>query len=152
MKTSFAFAAFAVSVAVSLALPAYAAGDTEAGRTLPDICTSAASGGMDTKMDTPGMSGMDMGGMDTGTDEGHKALMQGMADMNANMDKAMQAEDIDVAFVCGMIPHHQGAIDMAKAELAHGDDPWVKQMAQQVIDAQTKEIADMLAWLEKQPQ
>ena len=89
--------------------------------------------------------------MDTGTDEGHKALMQGMADMSANMDKAMQAEDIDVAFVCGMIPHHQGAIDMAKAELAHGDDPWVKEMAQKVIDAQTQEIADMLAWLEKQP-
>ena len=151
MKTSFAVAAFAMAAAASLALPAYAAGDSEAGRALPDICTNAASGGMDTKMDTPGMSGMDMSGMDTGTDEGHKALMQGMADMNANMDKAMQAEDIDVAFVCGMIPHHQGAIDMARAELAHGDDPWAKEMAQKVIDAQTQEIADMLAWLEKQP-
>ena len=62
-----------------------------------------------------------------------------------------EATDIDVAFVCGMIPHHQGAIDMAKAELAHGDDPWAKEMAQKVIDAQTQEIADMLAWLEKQP-
>jgi uncharacterized protein (DUF305 family) len=146
MKTTFAFAAFAMAAAVSLAVPAHAADDTA----LPDICTSAATGGMDTKMNMPGMSGMDMGGMDTGTDEGHKALMQGMADMNANMDKGMQAEDIDVAFVCGMIPHHQGAIDMAKAELAHGDDPWAKEMAQKVIDAQTKEIADMLAWLQKQ--
>ncbi len=51
-----------------------------------------------------------------------------------------------------MIPHHQGAIDMAKAELKYGDDPWAKEMAQAVITAQEKEIADLLAWLEKQPQ
>ena len=44
----------------------------------------------------------------------------------------------------------EGRIDMAKAELAHGNDPWAKQMAQNVIDAQTKEIADMLDWLSKQ--
>jgi uncharacterized protein (DUF305 family) len=68
------------------------------------------------------------------------------------MGRGMQATDIDVAFVCGMIPHHQGAIDMAKAELQYGDDPWAKEMAQKVIDAQTKEIADMKEWLSRQPQ
>jgi uncharacterized protein (DUF305 family) len=83
-------------------------------------------------------------------DQAHADMMKGMDAMNADMAQGMMAEDIDVAFVCGMIPHHQGAIDMAKAELAHGDDPWVKEMAQKVIDAQTQEIADMKDWLAKQ--
>ena len=39
-----------------------------------------------------------------------------MGNMNADMMSAMGAENIDIAFVCGMIPHHQGAIDMAKVE------------------------------------
>ena len=59
------------------------------------------------------------------------------------------AEDPDVAFVCGMIPHHQGAIDMAKVELQYGKDPWAKELAQKVIDAQTQEIADMRKWLRR---
>jgi uncharacterized protein (DUF305 family) len=87
-----------------------------------------------------------------GASEAHTALMAGMDAMNADMMAGGTATDIDVAFVCSMIPHHQGAIDMAKAELKYGDDPWAKEMAQAVITAQEKEIADMLAWLEKQPQ
>lgn len=87
-----------------------------------------------------------------GADAAHVDLMDGMDAMNAEMAAGGTAADIDVAFICSMIPHHRGAIDMAKAELAHGDDPWAKEMAQAVITAQEKEIADMLAWLEKQPQ
>ena len=87
-----------------------------------------------------------------GASDAHTELMAGMDAMNADMMAGGTATDIDVAFVCSMIPHHQGAIDMAKAELKHGDDPWAKEMAQAVITAQEKEIADMLAWLEKQPQ
>jgi uncharacterized protein (DUF305 family) len=49
-----------------------------------------------------------------------------------------------------MIPHHRGAVDMAKAELAHGDDAWAKQLAEKIITAQEQEIADMLQWLEEQ--
>jgi uncharacterized protein (DUF305 family) len=60
------------------------------------------------------------------------------------------AADIDVAFICSMIPHHRGAIDMARAELAHGDDPFARELAEAIIVAQEKEIADMLAWLETQ--
>ena len=67
------------------------------------------------------------------------------------MDQGMQANDIDVAFICGMLPHHQGAIDMAKAELQYGDAPWAKQQAHAIIEAQTKEIAEMEDWLAKQP-
>jgi uncharacterized protein (DUF305 family) len=98
---------------------------------------------------------MDMGGnmpMTAGLDEGHQALMAGMADMNSQMNQGMQAADIDVAFICGMIPHHQGAIDMAKAELQYGDDPWARELAQKIIAAQEEEIAQMREWLAKQPQ
>ena len=65
----------------------------------------------------------------TSPDQAHADLALGMDEMNTEMMKGMTASDIDVAFVCGMIPHHQGAINMAKAELAHGDDPWAKEMA-----------------------
>ena len=90
--------------------------------------------------------------MPEGMDAAHMALGAGMEKMNADMAMGMLPEDIDVAFVCSMIPHHQGAIDMAKAELEHGDDPWVREMAQKVITAQEQEIKDMIAWLEKQAQ
>jgi uncharacterized protein (DUF305 family) len=60
----------------------------------------------------------------------------------------MMAENINVAFVCGTIPHHQSAINMALAELKHGDE-WAKDLAQKVIDAQQSEISDMLTWLEE---
>lgn len=87
-----------------------------------------------------------------GASPAHTELMAGMDAMNADMMAGGTASDIDVAFVCSMIPHHRGAIDMAKAELEHGDDPWAREVAQAVITAQEEEIADMLAWLEKQPQ
>ncbi len=88
---------------------------------------------------------------EAGADAAHTDLMAGMDAMNADMMAGGTAADIDVAFICSMIPHHRGAIDMAKAELAHGDDPWAKELATAIIAAQEREIADMLGWLEKQP-
>ena len=125
---------------LALALTTFTAHADEVG--LPDICKSAAP----MQMQQP--TAMDMGDP---TDDAHKALMSGMDTMHKDMDQGMQANDIDVAFICGMLPHHQGAIDMAKAELQYGDDPWAKQLAQAIIEAQTKEIAEMKDWLAKQP-
>ncbi|MHB1102661.1 MAG: CopM family metallochaperone [Devosia sp.] len=110
---------------------------------LPEVCKPGGS--------MPNSMMTDMS-MPEGTDEAHAALNAGMAKMGADMAVGMTAEDIDVAFVCGMIPHHQGAIDMAKAELQYGDEPWAKEMAQKVIAAQEQEIKDIIAWLEERGQ
>jgi len=128
------------------------------GTTLLLVLPAAAQDAMaTTAVDVPEackpMMQHDMGSMKmdmTGMDQAHQDLAIGMDDTNAQMMQGMMAEDIDVAFVCAMIPHHQAAINMANAELKHGDSDWAKQMAQKVIDAQQKEIEDMLNWLNEQ--
>lgn len=111
--------------------------DSSMAAELPEICKAAE-----------GMAGDMSKDMSHEMDQAHTDLMAGMDVTNKQMMDSMMVEDIDVAFVCGMIPHHQGAINMAKAELQHGDNQWAKDMAQKVIDAQEQEIADMIAWLE----
>ena len=95
-----------------------------------------------------GMMGRDMGGM-PGISEASKAYMDAMKKMDAPMMEALRSPDPDVAFVAGMIPHHQGAIDMARAVLAYGKDEKVKDWAEQIIKAQEAEIAEMQAWLKE---
>lgn len=105
---------------------------------LPEICLAA-----DAMAAEPMTMGHEL-------DEAHSDLMAGMDENNQIMMQAGMVEDLDVAFVCAMIPHHQSAINMAQAELKHGDDPWAKEMAQKIIDAQESEIKDMLSWLDQQ--
>jgi uncharacterized protein (DUF305 family) len=66
--------------------------------------------------------------------------------MHRDMGVALTG-DADVDFLAGMVPHHQGAIDMAEVVLKYGKDPKVRQLAQDIIQAQKKEIAMMNAWL-----
>ncbi|WBA42316.1 DUF305 domain-containing protein [Hymenobacter canadensis] len=70
-----------------------------------------------------------------------KASMDGMM---ANMPKTVA--DPDMNFNMLMTVHHQSAVDMAKAEMAHGRDTKLKEMAQMMIDAQQKEIAAFKDW------
>ena len=72
-----------------------------------------------------------------------------LAENDAAMKKMMigmavkPTGDVDVDFVALMVPHHQGAIDMALAVLRHGRNPQIKRLAQEIIVTQQQEIAAM---------
>jgi len=86
-------------------------------------------------------------GMGGGMTDATAAYMAAMSKMHMPMMQGIQASDPDVAFVKGMIPHHQGAIEMARVALQYADDEQVKAWANDIIAAQEKEIAEMQEWL-----
>ena len=77
-----------------------------------------------------------------------EAFAASMQTMMKNMGVKPTGEP-DKDFVLMMIPHHQGAIDMAKVELQYGADPELRQLATDIVSAQEKEIAQMKGWLAK---
>ena len=85
-------------------------------------------------------SAMAGGGMDM------KAMMK---DMSGKMSSMPMSGDPDVDFAMMMRIHHQGALDMANAELSTGKDPQMKKMAKAIVAAQKKEIAQFDAYLAK---
>lgn len=79
------------------------------------------------------------------------SMMDSMAKMNQTMNSAPMTGNTDHDFVVMMLPHHQGAVDMAKFELQHGKDPELRKLAHDVIASQDKEIVFMKSWLAKHP-
>lgn len=69
----------------------------------------------------------------------------GMARMMRDMHSSGFSGDPDRDFLAMMIPHHEGAIDMARLVLIHGRDPLVRQLAEDIIASQTVEISGMRA-------
>lgn len=76
------------------------------------------------------------------------AFMEANTRMHENMVMEYSG-NADVDFIKGMIPHHQGAVEMAKIVLEHGKDPEVRKLAEGVIAAQESEIKWMTEWLAK---
>lgn len=91
--------------------------------------------------DGGGMSGMEMGG---GSSSGEGM----MSDKDMKEMSAASGAAFDELFLEGMIAHHKGAVAMAEIELEEGEFPAAKTLAQEIVDAQEAEIAEMEALLE----
>jgi len=75
------------------------------------------------------------------------------SEMHRSMQEMMRGMDVPISsdpdrdFLAMMIPHHQGAVDMARLALVHGRDPLTRQLAEEIIASQQTEIASMQARL-----
>lgn len=92
------------------------------------------------------MPGMAPGHAMPGASPADTAMMAGMDQMNRAMHAAPMTGDADRDFIAMMIPHHEGAVAMAKVELTYGKDPALRRLAQGIVDAQEREIATMRQW------
>lgn len=140
-------------IVTAFSTPAFA---EDAAFQMPEQCsTSSTMGGMDhssiahdgssdgSGSEIMGPDGMKLDAMPEHVQENMRKMMITMP----AMQEGMMSEDADVAFACGMIAHHQGAIDMAQVLLEYGDDPQMIDLAKEVIVAQIGEIEKMTNWL-----
>ena len=94
---------------------------------------------------------MDMGGGKMGSTPFAKDMDAGMKKMDHDMASAPMNGDVDHDFASMMVPHHQGAIEMAEGELKYGKDPAMRDLAKRIIGDQKKEIKLMREWMAKEP-
>jgi uncharacterized protein (DUF305 family) len=87
--------------------------------------------------------------MDQVSDKFMQMMAASMTQMDRGMAAAPMNNNVDHDFATMMLPHHQGAIDMAKAELSYGKDPVMRRLAQEIIVDQESEIDAMNLWLNK---
>ena len=80
-------------------------------------------------------------------DSAWSELQHSMEPMHEALFSLKSTGNNDEDFVRLMLPHHQAAIDMAKAELMHGQDPQMRRLAQEIITDQESEIELMQLWL-----
>ena len=107
---------------------------------MPAALTLAQSGGQ---------SGGHQGhGGPAAADPATRAYQAANAKMHRDMNIRFSGNP-DRDFMAAMIPHHQGAIDMARVVLQYGKDPEVRKLAEEIIAAQEKEIAFLEEWLAK---
>ena len=86
------------------------------------------------------------------TDRPFADLMQEAGDrMHADMAAAVRTGNPDRDFVTAMMPHHEGAVNMAKVVLLYGRDPEVQRLAKQIITDQQAELDLMRLWLRRHP-
>ena len=78
-----------------------------------------------------------------GVDVGSLGVAHSMMGMDGDVASLQTAKPFDSAFMAMMIPHHEGAVVMAKALLAKGEDPELRKLAQAIVAAQEREIAAM---------
>ena len=80
-----------------------------------------------------------------GPTPGDRAFATAEAAIHARMTAA-SGETVDQAYIAKMIEHHRGAVAMAEVALKESRDPEIRRMAQSVVDARTREMAEMEAW------
>ena len=82
---------------------------------------------------------------DAGIEKGELGMSREAMGMGMEMsaDSLRGAEPFDEKFIAMMVPHHEGAIEMARTELEQGSNPELKQLAEAIIEAQEREVKAM---------
>lgn len=99
-------------------------------------------------MTSPMHAGMGHDQGDMPESDASRAFREAAMKMHADMSEAPTG-DVDADFAQGMLPHHQGALDMARIEIKYGKDPEMRRLAQEILAAQQPEIDVMRGWLAK---
>jgi uncharacterized protein (DUF305 family) len=129
----------AATLALGFALPAFpqSAGAPPSEIDAPEACRGATQG-------MPNMAHSLSASM-ANMSAAQKAYLEALVKMP--LTTGVMIKDPDVAFVCMMIPHYQGAIDVAHVVLKYGKDAEIKRMAEAAIATQEKQISEIKAWL-----